>query len=178
MMRLLFTFLIASFSMSLSAQESIYNYTVQNIDGEEVSMETFKGKKILLVNVASKCGYTPQYEELQKLYDKYSEKDFVVVAFPANNFMKQEPGSNSEIKAFCTEEYGVTFPVMSKISVKGDDQAPIYTWLTSKEMNGVADSKVKWNFQKYCIDAEGNLVTSFAPSVSPMDKTITDWIEE
>jgi len=178
MMRLLFTFLIASFSMSLSAQESIYNYTVQNIDGEEVSMETFKGKKILLVNVASKCGYTPQYEELQKLYDKYSEKDFVVVAFPANNFMKQEPGSNSEIKAFCAEEYGVTFPVMSKISVKGDDQAPIYGWLTSKELNGVEDSKVKWNFQKYCVDEEGNLVTSFAPSVSPMDKTITDWIEQ
>ena len=177
-MRVLFTVLISSFSLGLFAQESIYDYTVQDIDGEEVSMEMFKGKKILLVNVASKCGYTPQYEELQKLYDKYSQKDFVVVAFPANNFMKQEPGSNSEIKAFCTEEYGVTFPVMSKISVKGEDQAPIYTWLTTKELNGVEDSKVKWNFQKYCIDEEGNLVTSFEPSVSPMDKNITFWIEE
>lgn len=177
-MKKLITLCLVVLSMVAFGQKSIYDYSVQDIDGNEVSMSMFKGKKILVVNVASKCGYTPQYEDLQKLYDQYASKDFVIVAFPANNFMKQEPGSNEEIKAFCTEEYGVTFQVMSKISVKGDDQAPIYSWLTTKDQNGVMDSKVKWNFQKYCIDENGILITSFSPSVSPLDPAIVEWINQ
>jgi len=172
------TLFLAVLAVTAFGQKSFYDYSVQDIDGNEISMSSFKGKKVLVVNVASKCGYTPQYEDLQKLYDQYASKGFVVVAFPANNFMKQEPGNNEEIKAFCTQEYGVTFPVMSKISVKGEDQAPIYAWLTSKDQNGVMDSKVKWNFQKYAIDENGNLITSFSPSVSPMDEAIIDWINQ
>lgn len=162
----------------LFAQESFYDYTVKDIDGNDFELSQLKGKKILVVNVASKCGYTPQYEDLQKLYDKFGGDDFAIIGFPANNFMGQEPGSNEDIKAFCTEKYDVTFMMMSKISVKGKDQAPLYTWLTQKELNGVEDSKVKWNFQKYAIDEEGNLVRSFEPAVGPMSEDIVSWVKE
>lgn len=162
---------------TIQAQTSFYSYTVKDIDGNPYSMDQLKGKKVMVVNVASKCGYTKQYEQLQAIYEKYGGEDFVIIGFPANNFLKQEPGTNEEIKEFCTLNYGVTFPMMSKISVKNDDQAEIYKWLTSKELNGVEDSKVKWNFQKYLINAEGELEKVFPPGTKPDDEEIIDWIE-
>jgi len=166
-----------AFAMSLSAQTGFYDFVVKDIDGKEFSFSSLKGKKVMVVNVASKCGFTPQYEALESLYKKYQSKGFVIVAFPANNFLKQEPGTDAEIKEFCTLNYGVTFPVMSKISVKGDEIHPVYQWLTEKAKNGIEDSNVKWNFQKYLIDEAGNLVKFFSPSTHPDDKEIINWIE-
>ncbi len=165
-------------SLSLMSQsKTFYDFKVKDIDGKDYDLSSLKGKKILVVNTASKCGLTPQYEDLQKLYEKYGSKDFVIIGFPANNFMKQEPGTNSEIKNFCTSEYNVTFPMMSKISVKGDDIDPLYEWLTSKDLNGVMDSKVKWNFQKYMINEEGQLVDVAYPKTNPLGEQIVNWIE-
>jgi len=160
------------------AQTSFYEFTVKDISGEDYPLSQLKGKKVLVVNTASKCGFTPQYEGLQELYEKYGGDDFMIIGFPANNFAKQEPGSNEEIANFCQINYGVTFPMMSKISVKGDDQHPLYTWLTSKSENGVEKSKVSWNFQKYMIDEEGQLVGHFAPTVKPDSKKLVSWIED
>ena len=137
-----------------------------------------QGKKVLVVNTASKCGNTPQYKQLQEIYEKYGNADFTIIGFPANNFANQEPGSNQEIEEFCTKNYGVTFPMMSKISVKGSDMHPLYKWLTSKSENGVMDSEVTWNFQKYLIDENGNLVKTIAPKVKPDDNSIVGWIAE
>lgn len=160
------------------AQSSLYDFTVTDIDGNEISLDQFKGKKVMVVNVASKCGLTPQYEQLEAIYQKYGGDDFVIIGFPANNFMKQEPGTDEEIKEFCTLEYGVSFPMMSKISVKGDDMAEIYQWLTDEEKNGVISSKVKWNFQKYLINEQGQLEYVINPQVKPDDEKIIAWIEE
>jgi glutathione peroxidase len=171
---LLLTFLISATGSS----QGIYDYSVTDIDGNDFSFSQLKGKKIMIVNVASKCGFTPQYEQLEAIYEKYGENDFVIVGFPANNFMKQEPGTDEEIKEFCTLTYGVTFPMMSKISVKGDDMAPVYQWLTDKELNGESDSKVKWNFQKYLISADGKLEHVINPQIKPDDPKIIAWIEE
>jgi len=178
-MKKLFTLIImAVFSISLMAQtRSLHDFTVKNIDGKDFNLSSLKGKKVLVVNTASKCGLTPQYEDLQKLYDKYSSENFIVIGFPANNFMNQELGSNSEIKQFCSSEYNVTFPMMSKISVKGDDIHPLYKWLTEKELNGIIDSKVKWNFQKYMIDENGKLIDVAYPKTNPFDDQIVNWIE-
>ncbi|MEA2106297.1 MAG: glutathione peroxidase [Bacteroidota bacterium] len=165
-------------SATFSQNKSFYDFKVQTIDGENFDLSTLKGKKVLVVNTASKCGFTPQYEDLQKLYEKYKDKNFVIIGFPANNFMNQEPGSNQEIKQFCSANYGVTFPMMTKISVKGDDIHPLYQWLTEKERNGVMDSKVKWNFQKYMIDEDGNLVDMASPRTNPLDEQIINWIED
>jgi len=165
-------------SVTFAQNKSFYDFKVQTIDGENFDLSTLKGKKVLVVNTASKCGFTSQYEDLQKLYQKYKSKNFVVIGFPANNFMNQEPGSNNEIKQFCSENYGVTFPMMSKISVKGDDIHPLYQWLTDKEQNGVMDSKVKWNFQKYMIDEKGNLVDVAYSRTNPLDDQIINWIVE
>ncbi|MDK2979400.1 MAG: glutathione peroxidase [Bacteroidales bacterium] len=164
-------------SVSFAQNKSFYDFEVQTIDGENFDLSALKGKKVLVVNTASKCGFTPQYEDLQKLYEKYKAKNFVIIGFPANNFMNQEPGSNEEIKQFCSTNYGVTFPMMAKISVKGDDIHPLYQWLTEKEQNGVMNSKVKWNFQKYMIDEEGNLVDMAVPRTNPLDEQIINWIE-
>jgi len=161
----------------LQAQTSFYSFTVNDIDGKPFSMEQLKGKKVMVVNVASKCGYTKQYEQLQKVYEQYGGDDFVIIGFPANNFLKQEPGTDEEIKAFCTTNFGVTFPMMSKISVKGNDQADIYKWLTTKELNGVEDSKVKWNFQKYLISSEGQLQKVLSSGTEPDDEEIINWIK-
>lgn len=158
-------------------KEDIYQYKVETLTGDEFDFATLKGKKILVVNTASKCGYTPQYEQLQTLYDTYKDNDFVVVGFPANNFNQQEPGTNAEIAEFCQENYGVTFPMMSKISVKGDDMAPIYKFLTKKEKNGVRDSEVQWNFQKYLIDENGHLVDVYLSKTVPTDEAIVSWIK-
>ena len=163
--------------MAQAQTNSIYQFKVKDINGEAFEMSSLKGKKVLLVNVASKCGLTPQYEQLQELYDKYKESGFIIIGFPANNFANQEPGTRSEIKEFCTANYGVTFPMMDKVSTKGDDQSPIYKWLTQKSKNGVMDSEVSWNFQKYMIDEEGKLVDFVAPKNSPMSDKIIKWIE-
>lgn len=155
---------------------SFYNFNVTDIDGNEFSFEQLKGKKVMIVNVASKCGYTPQYEGLENLFKQYKDNGFVIIGFPANNFGKQEPGSDEEIKTFCTLTYGVTFPMMSKISVAGEDIDPVYKWLTTKNLNGVSDSEVKWNFQKYLINREGKLDKVLYSKTKPDDKEIIDWI--
>lgn len=152
--------------------KSIYDFKVEALDGSTIDFSTFKGKKILIVNTASECGYTPQYEGLQKLYDTYKEK-LVIVGFPANNFGGQEPGTNATIKEFCKKNYGVTFPMAAKISVKGDDMAPIYKYLTSKAENGVLDAVVGWNFGKFLLDEKGNLLQYFPSKVTPMSEEIT-----
>lgn len=155
-----------------NSNKTIYSFTMNDIDGKPVSLADYKGKVVMIVNVASKCGLTPQYEELQAFYDKHKDKGFVILAFPANNFMGQEPGTNAEIKEFCSKNYGVTFPVFSKISVKGKDMDPLYRFLTTKEENGVMDSSVKWNFQKYLIDREGRLVTFFDPRTNVTEEEV------
>src|ERR1700759_1098970 len=145
-------FLFALFLVT--APSSTYEFKLKTIDGSDFSLAKFKGKKVLVVNTASKCGYTPQYGELEKLQETYKDK-LVIIGFPANNFGAQEPGSNTEISEFCTKNYGVSFPMAAKISVKGDDIAPLYQWLTDKQYNGVESSTVKWNFQKYLINEKG-----------------------
>ena len=157
--------------------KTLYDFTVTTLEGEAFDMSQLKGKKVLIVNTASKCGFTPQYEGLQQLYEQYGGEDFVVIGFPANNFMRQEPGSNEEIREFCTNNYGVTFPMMAKISVRGKDIHPLYQWLTKKELNGFKDSKVKWNFQKYLVDEEGRLVGMFPSKTKPLSEGIVNWIE-
>ena len=161
---------------SMNAQTSFYDLKTKTIDGKEFDFSSLKGKKVLVVNTASKCGYTPQYEDLEKLYQTYKDKNFVIIGFPANNFMRQEPGTNSDIKEFCTKNYGVTFQMMEKISVKGDDMDAIYLWLTSKTKNGKMDSEVKWNFQKYMIDEKGNIVDIAYSKEKPMSDKIINWI--
>ena len=158
-------------TISSKNNASVYQFSVAALDGGVIHFSDFKGKKILIVNTASKCGYTPQYKELEALYEKYKNK-LVVVGFPANNFMNQEPGSNAEIKEFCTQNYGVTFPMAQKISVKGDDIAPIYIWLTHKEKNNVLDAEVGWNFNKFLLDEEGKLMAHFGSKVKPLDNEI------
>jgi glutathione peroxidase len=156
---------------------SIHQFKTKTIDGQEFDFSTLKGKKVLIVNTASECGLTPQYKQLEEVYEKYKDKNFTIIGFPANNFGSQEPGSNTEIKTFCTKNYGVTFQMMEKVSVKGDDMCEIYKWLTQKEKNGVASSVVKWNFQKYMIDEEGHLVDSVSPLKKPDCNKIISWIE-
>lgn len=152
--------------------KTFYDIPVEALEGGSIDLKAYKGKKILIVNTASKCGYTKQYAELQDLYNKYKDK-LVIIGFPANNFGGQEPGTNTEIKEFCKKNYGVTFPMAAKISVKGDDMAPIYKWLTDKSRNGVLDTEIKWNFGKFLIDEKGNLVKYFPSKVTPMSEEIT-----
>jgi len=163
-------------TISLSAQTSIYDFKVKTLEGDDFDFATLKGKKVMIVNTASKCGLTPQYEQLEALYQKYGGESFVIIGFPANNFMKQEPGSAAEIREFCTKNYGVTFPMMAKISVKGDDMHPLYQWLTQKAKNGVEDSNVKWNFQKYLIGKNGQLEKVISPGTKPDNEEIVNWI--
>jgi glutathione peroxidase len=171
--------IISLFAMSiLPSSNSIYQFTMTSIDGDEISLDQYKGKVVLIVNVASKCGLTPQYEDLQKLYDEKSKDGLVILGFPANNFAGQEPGSDDEIESFCKKNYGVTFPMFSKISVKGDDMHPLYQFLTEKDKNGVMDSSVKWNFQKYLINKEGVLVDMIAPSKSVLNDDVRAQIED
>lgn len=165
---------ISAFGQS---EKTLYDFTVKDINGDEFALSQFSGKKVLVVNVASKCGLTPQYKDLQSLYEKYGGEDFVIIGFPANNFLSQEPGTNAEIAEFCSSNYGVTFPMMSKISVKGDDQHELYKWLTSKEENGKMDAKVKWNFQKFMVNEEGKVVDVAFPKEKPMSDKIVNWIK-
>jgi len=152
--------------------KSIYDFKVEALDGSTIDFSAYIGKKILIVNTASKCGYTPQYKELEDLYEKYKNK-LVIVGFPANNFGAQEPGTNTEIKEFCQKNYGVSFPMAAKVSVKGDDTAPIYQWLCNKNQNGVLDAEIKWNFGKFLLDEKGKLLNYFPSKVTPLSEEIT-----
>ena len=156
---------------------SIHEFKVENINGEEFDFSSLNGKKIMVVNTASKCGLTPQYEKLEALYQKYKNDNFIIIGFPSNDFMGQEPGSNEEIIAFCKKNYGVSFPMMSKVKVKGNDKCDIYSFLTSKSQNGLEDNKVQWNFQKYLLDENGFLVKVLSPRTLPDDPQISSWIE-
>jgi len=157
---------------------SIYDFTMNDIDGKRVNLADFKGKVVLVVNVASRCGFTPQYEGLQKLYLKYQQQGFVILGFPANNFGFQEPGTNAEIKSFCSAKYNVTFPIFSKISVKGDDIDPLYKYLTDKGSNPQYGGDIKWNFNKFLIDRQGNIVARFEPQVKPDGDEMVQAIEK
>ncbi len=161
---------------SVMEKETIYQFKVKDLSGNEFDFASLKGKKILVVNTASKCGLTPQYKDLEAIYEKYKSKNFVIVGFPANNFASQEPGTDKEISSFCQLNYGVTFPMMSKVSVKGSDMCEVYKFLTQKAKNGLQDSAVEWNFQKYLINEKGELEKVIAPRVLPTDAMVVDWI--
>ncbi len=193
MKKILFAFAIIAFACTASVQKqdpaaivtldqmmmekSIYDFKMKDINGVEVDFSQFKGKKLLIVNVASKCGYTRQYEDLQKLHEEHGDQ-VTIIGFPANNFGGQEPGTNEEIKEFCSSKFGVTFQMMDKVSVKGADKHPLYRWLSDKDMNGWNEKEPTWNFCKYLIDEKGELVKFFASSVKPMDKEILQLIAE
>jgi glutathione peroxidase len=175
--------LVASFHFTTQAQKTnmdhtIYSFEVEDIMGKPVSLETYKGKAVLIVNVASECGYTPQYEHLQALYEKYHDQGLVVLGFPANDFGAQEPGTNAEILQFCSARFGVNFPMFSKITVKGEGQHPLYHFLTDKSLNGMSDEPVKWNFQKFLISKEGKLIAVIKPGTSVHDDEALDLIEK
>jgi glutathione peroxidase len=156
---------------------SVYDYTLKSIDGQPTPLSSFRGKVVLLVNVASRCGYTPQYTGLESLYEKHKDEGFVIVGVPANNFMSQEPGTNEEIKTFCKSKYDVKFPMMAKVSVKGSDQAPLYQYLTSKEQNPKTGGDIKWNFTKFLIDRNGQVIARFEPAVTPADPALTSAVQ-
>jgi glutathione peroxidase len=166
-------------TMSAQTDEpvSVYDFTVNSIEGKPVQLSEYKGKVLLIVNVASKCGYTPQYKGLEALYEKYRERGFVVLGFPANNFRRQEPGTDEEIKSFCTTNYGVTFDMFSKISVKGEDQHPLYAFLTSGRTDPAYAGEVRWNFQKYLIDRKGKIIGRYYSAVDPLSSELTGAIE-
>src|SRR5215510_14862365 len=163
---------------SASASGSIYDFTMKDIDGKQVNLTDFRGKVVLVVNVASRCGFTPQYEGLQKLYLKYQQQGFVILGFPANNFGVQEPGTNAEIKTFCSAKYNVTFPIFSKISVKGEDMDPLYKYLTDKASDPQYGGDIKWNFNKFLIDRKGYIVARFEPPVKPDSDQMVQAIEK
>lgn len=166
-------------SKALQGQSSntIYPFKVETIAGDTFDLSSLKGKKVMIINTASKCGFTPQYEQLEELYRDYSGDNFVILGFPANNFGSQEPGTNQEIAEFCKANYGVSFPMMAKISVKGKDMHPLYQFLTQKKQNGFQDSEVHWNFQKYLIDEKGHVVRVVPSETLPNDPSIVDWIQ-
>ena len=159
-------------------KENIYQFKVKDLAGNVFDFASLKGKKVLIVNTASKCGLTPQYKDLEAIYEKYKDKNFIIVGFPANNFASQEPGSDKEISTFCQLNYGVKFPMMSKVSVKGDDMCEMYKFLTMKSKNGLQDSEVEWNFQKYLMNEKGELEKVISPKVLPTDASIVDWINK
>jgi len=167
-----------AFTKRHMTRETIYSFQVTDLHGKLFSFESLRGKKILIVNTASECGFTPQYKALQSLYERYKNKNLVVVGFPANNFGAQEPGSNAQIAQFCQKNYGVSFPMMEKISVKGADMHPIYRFLTEKRRNGVMDSQVQWNFQKYALNENGVLEKVFLSAVDPLAPEVIQWVEK
>lgn len=175
-MKKLFILTLATITMAFttSGTKNLHEFKAKTLEGKDFNFADLKGKKVLIVNTASECGYTPQYKDLEALYKKYSSKNFVIIGFPCNDFGGQEPGTSADIKSFCTKNYGVTFQMMEKVSIA---KSPIYKWLTSKAENGVLDATVKWNFNKFLIDEKGNLVKYLASSVKPMDAEITNWIE-
>lgn len=175
-MKHLFILTLTAITMAFttSSTKNLHEFKAKTLDGKDFNFADLKGKKVLIVNTASECGYTPQYKDLEALHKKYSSKNFVVIGFPCNDFGGQEPGTSADIKSFCTKNYGVTFQMMEKVSIA---KSPIYKWLTNKTENGVLDATVKWNFNKFLIDEKGNLVKYLASSVKPTDPEITNWIE-
>jgi glutathione peroxidase len=165
------------FAADEKKDKTVYDFSVKDIDGKPVDLSQYKGKVLLIVNVASKCGYTPQYKNLEAVYEKYKDKGFEILAFPANEFKQQEPGSNAEIKEFCTSTYHTQFPLFSKIVVKGDGQAPLYQYLTSTDANATTAGDIKWNFTKFLVDKDGKIVARFEPKVKPDDKEVTAAID-
>lgn len=176
--QLIVLFLILFLSLEGISQSSrFYDFKVRTLEGEDFNFSSLRGKKVIVVNTASKCGFTPQYKELQEISEQYFDR-LVIIGFPANNFARQEPGSAEEIRQFCTQNYGVTFPIMEKISVRGDDIHPLYRWLTQKDKNGYIDSEVKWNFQKYLIDEKGKLVDVAYSKEKPDSDRILAWLSK
>jgi glutathione peroxidase len=178
MRKLFLTLMLSAATVLMAAPEkSIYDFTMKSIDDQPVSLKSYSGKVVLLVNVASKCGFTPQYAGLEALYEKYKDKGFVIVGVPANNFAQQEPGTNEEIKTFCSRKYNVTFPMMSKVSVLGDDKTPLYVFLTDKSADPKFGGDIKWNFTKFLFDRKGNAVARFEPNVTPDSAEVTAAVE-
>jgi glutathione peroxidase len=173
MLKLILPVSLLVFAAALFGAASVYEFTLNSIDGAPAPLAAYKGKVLMVVNVASKCGFTPQYKELEAVYEKYKGQGLVVAGFPANNFLAQEPGTNEEIKAFCTRKYNVTFPMYSKISVKGADIAPLYDYLTKAD-----GGDIKWNFTKFLIGKDGTIVARFEPAVKPDDPKVTAAIEK
>ena len=169
--------LVLAASVGWAAPKTIYDFTMRSIDGDQVSLGAYKGKVVLLVNVASKCGFTPQYSALEALYEKYKDRGLVIVGVPANNFMSQEPGTDEEIKKFCSSKYSVSFPMMSKVSVKGDDKTPLYTFLTDPSSDPQFAGDIKWNFTKFLFDRSGKPVARFEPATKPDSPEVTAAIE-
>ncbi|MDP4619289.1 MAG: glutathione peroxidase [Sediminibacterium sp.] len=174
-MKTILSFILMMTTFVLNAQ-SIHTFKVAGIDGKQINLAAYKGKKILIVNTASKCGYTPQYESLQKVYDQYKNK-LVILGFPCNQFGGQEPGTNEEIAAFCKANYGVNFPLADKVDVKGANSAPIYQWLTQKAKNGVLDANISWNFNKFLLDENGKMIAYFPSNVKPESEAITAYLK-
>ena len=170
-------FLFAATFLVAADAKSIYDFTMNSIEGQPVSLKSYKGKVVLLVNVASKCGFTPQYAGLESLYEKYKDRGFVIIGVPANNFMQQEPGTNEEIKTFCSRKYNVTFPMMAKVSVLGEDETPLYRFLTDKSANPQVGGDIKWNFTKFLFDRHGNPVARFEPATKPDSPEVQAAIE-
>jgi len=169
---------ICLMSAALFGASNVYEFTMNSIDGQPMPLQNFHGKVMLIVNVASKCGFTPQYEGLEAVYEKYKDQGFVIVGFPANNFMAQEPGTNEEIKTFCSTKYNVKFPLYSKISVKGDDKAPLYRFLTDTNANPNTGGEIKWNFTKFLVDRNGKVIARFESPVKPESPEVTAAIEK
>ena len=163
----MFLMLLLLPALALAVSKSVYDFTLNSIDGQPSPLSSFKGKVVMLVNVASKCGYTPQYSALESTYEKYKDRGLVIVGIPANNFGAQEPGTNEEIKTFCSRKYNVTFPMMAKVSVKGSDQTPLYQFLTDKSLNPSTGGEIKWNFTKFLVDKEGHVVKRYGPTTAP-----------
>jgi glutathione peroxidase len=178
MRKLALALMLSAAAAALPAQQkSIYDFTISSIDGQQVSLDSYKGKVVLLVNVASKCGFTPQYAALEAVYEKYKDRGLVIVGVPANNFAQQEPGTNEEIKTFCTRKYNVSFPMMSKVSVKGDDETPLYHFLTDASTDPQFAGDIKWNFTKFLFDRNGKPVARFEPATTPDSPQVTSAIE-
>jgi len=177
MTKFLFLFLFCAATL-VAAEKTVHNYTLNSIDGQPAPLANYKGKVVLLVNVASRCGFTPQYTALEAIYEKYKDQGFVIVGIPANNFGSQEPGTNEEIKTFCNTKYNVTFPMMAKVSVKGDDITPLYQFLTDKMANPETGGEIKWNFTKFLVGPDGRVITRFEPKVTPDSPEVTGAIEK
>jgi glutathione peroxidase len=176
--RKLFGFVVLCVVMSFAAGKSVYDFPLNTIEGQPTSLATYKGKVLLVVNVASRCGFTPQYSALESTYEKYKDRGLVIVGVPANNFGAQEPGTNEEIKTFCTRKYNVQFPMMSKVSVKGSDTTPLYQYLTDTSLNPKTGGEIKWNFTKFLFDRNGNIVARFEPEVTPDSPQVVAAIEK
>jgi glutathione peroxidase len=177
-MKKLFLSLLIFAGVAMAGEKSIFDFTMNSIDGKPTSLSAYKGKVALLVNVASRCGFTPQYSDLENIYEKYKNRGFVIVGIPANNFGSQEPGTNAEIQTFCSTKYNVTFPMMAKVSVKGSDITPLYSYLTDKSANPSTGGEIQWNFTKFLIGPDGKPIARFEPNITPDDPQLMSAIEK